>query len=39
MTLQFVFDRLDVRDSLPVREGKAPMTAEWNQVSNLKIGI
>lgn len=39
MTLQFVFDRLDVRDGLPAREGKAPMTAESNEVSNLKIGI
>ena len=39
MTLQFVFDCLEVGDGLPVREGEAPMTAEWNQVLNLKIGI
>ena len=39
MTLQFIFDCLEVRGGLPLREGKAPMTAEWNQVSNLKIGI
>lgn len=39
MTLRFVFDRLDVRYGLPVREGKAPMTAVSNEVLNLKIGI
>ena len=39
MTLRFVFDCLDVRYGLPVREGKALMRAESNEVLNLNIGI